>query len=43
MTLVQATRDAEKAAARENGEELLQRGLARIDRAARRLLPKYAA
>ena len=43
ITLVQATRDAEKAAARENGEESQQRALARIDRAARRLLPKYAA
>ena len=43
MTLVQAGRAAEKAAARANGEELLQRELARIDRAARRLLPKYAA
>ena len=43
MTLVQAARAAEKAAARENGGELLQRELARIDRAARRLLPKYAA
>ena len=43
MTLVQAARAAEKAAARENGEELLQRELARIDRAARRLLPRYAA
>ena len=43
MTLVQATRDAEKAAARENGEESMQRALARIDRAARRLLPEYAA
>ena len=43
MTLVQAARDAEKAAAGENGEEPLQRALDRIDRAARRLLPKYAA
>ena len=43
MALVQAARDAEKAAARENGEESLQRALGRIDRAARRLLPKYAA
>ena len=43
MTLVQAGRAAEKAAARANGEKLLQRELARIDRAARRLLPKYAA
>lgn len=43
MTLVQAARAAEKAVARENGGELLQRELARIDRAARRLLPKYAA
>ena len=43
MTLVQAARDAEKAAAGENGEKSLQRALDRIDRAARRLLPKYAA
>lgn len=43
MTLVQAARAAEKAAAEENGGELLQRELARIDRAARRLLPKHAA
>lgn len=43
MTLVQAARAAEKAAARENGGETLRRELDRIDRAARRLLPKYAA
>lgn len=43
MTLVRAARAAEKAAARENGGELLRRELDRIDRAARRLLPKYAA
>ena len=43
VTLVQAGRAAEKAAARSSGEELLQRELARIDRAARRLLPKYVA
>ena len=43
MTLVKAARAAEKAAARENGGEFLRRELDRIDRAARRLLPKYAA